>query len=108
MLVHLFYITIETHHDKYPIEGPSQCFENERCILHKQEPKLSLCSFCVCTLSNFQMFPISLLSYSFPFKDPKEKRLLKGNSRSYHHVVIPSSLGFVLERCLLVILQLLK
>ena len=55
----LIRITIETHHDKYSIKGPSQYFENDRCILNKQEPKLTLCLFCVSTLSNFQMYPTS-------------------------------------------------
>ena len=55
----LIRITIETHHDKYSIKGPSQYFENDRCILNKQEPKLTLCLFGVSTLSNFQMYPTS-------------------------------------------------
>ena len=104
----LICITIEIHHDKYLIKGPSQYFENDRCILHKQEHKPTLGWFCVSTLSNFQMYLISFPYHSFPFQDPKEKRILKGNSLSYHHDVIPLSLGLVLERCLLATLQLLK
>ena len=68
-------------------------FENDSCVLNKQEPKLTSCLFCVSTFSNFQMYPIYFLSRSFPLQDYKVKRLLKGNSPSYHHIVIPSSLA---------------
>ena len=65
-----------------------------------------MCLFRVSTLSNFQMYPIYFPSRSFPFKDYKEKRLLKGNNPSYHHTVILSSLGLMLKRCLLVVLPI--
>ena len=49
------------------------------------------------------MYPISFSSHYFPFQNYKEERLLKGKFPSYHHIVIPLSLGLVLERCLLVV-----
>ena len=80
----------------------------DRCILQKQEHEQTSGLFCVSTFSNFQMNPISLLSHYFAFQDPKKKRLLKGNYLSCHHVVIPLSLGLMLERSLLETLQLMK
>ena len=66
------YALILHHCRNSPYQKPDQwfqpIFENNRCILNKQGPKLTLCSFCVYTSSNFQMYPhIFLVSFFCSF-----------------------------------------